>query len=257
MTVRPIAETEILLLRDELPPDELRAALAAHGEDAVALLDAWEGQDRALGRLYGADMDEPLPDRYRSLLASGRLHSIGPVATRLQGLRLLAAVLALLSLGAVLGWSIAHPSRPAPLGVDFAAGAIDAHRIFSAEVAHPVEVAADQGVHLATWLTNRLGQPVTPPDLTKQGLRLLGGRVLPGRDGSTAVQMMYQSPQGARLTLYLARQPAIGDTDFQILSSGSLVSLFWRDGSLGCAITASLPVAVLERVAADVYRQLE
>jgi anti-sigma factor RsiW len=142
---------------------------------------------------------EPIPARLRiANLAVER--RAGPR----QWLRVAAAIL-LLAVGGVAGW-LAH-ARVAATSVaqrdtPIAAEALTAHRVYTAETVHPVEVAAAQEAHLVQWLSRRLNHPLTAPDLSAQGFHLMGGRLLPATSGAAA-QLMYQDDGGARLTLYL------------------------------------------------------
>ena len=88
---------------------------------------------------------------------------------------------------------------------------IDAHRLYSVEVRHPVEVAADDEAHMSTWLSRRLGKSIKPPPLAGAGFRLVGGRLLPA-DGKPAAQFMYENAAGQRLTLYFAVAAGGGGT---------------------------------------------
>ena len=61
---------------------------------------------------------------------------------------------------------------------------------FSVEARHPAEVLAEEGGHLVQWHSTRLQRPLTAPDLTARGFRLMGGRVLPTAN-APAAQLMY------------------------------------------------------------------
>lgn len=106
--------------------------------------------------------------------------------------------------GGVAGWFLHgargtdSPSEPP----SWARRAAVAHVVYSPEVRHPVEVAADQEAHLVAWLSKRLGTPLKIPRLDGLGFALVGGRLLPGGQGPVA-QFMYQDGQGQRLTLYV------------------------------------------------------
>ena len=47
-----------------------------------------------------------------------------------------------------------------------------------------------------TWLTKRLGAPVSAPSLSALGYELVGGRLLPGGAGPVAL-FMYGAPDGS------------------------------------------------------------
>ena len=111
-----------------------------------------------------------------------------------------------------LSWSAASPAgrcaasrrrHPSDL-TRFTADALDAYRLYVVEVRHPVEVPGDQRPHLVEWLSKRVGSPLRAPELDKMGLKLVGGRLLPGPTGATAF-FMYEGPSGERFTLYCGR----------------------------------------------------
>src|SRR5205809_25292 len=79
-----------------------------------------------------------------------------------------------------------------------------AHRLYIAEVRHPIEVTANEN-HLLPWLSRRVGTNLRAPDLSTFGLRLLGGRLLPGMNGPAAL-FMYEGLTGERITFYASRQ---------------------------------------------------
>ena len=79
--------------------------------------------------------------------------------------------------------------------------AIAAHRTFSVETRHPVEVGANEEAHLVQWLSKRLGHRLIVPDLGALGFRLIGGRLLPA-DSGPAAWFMYEDGKGTRLSCY-------------------------------------------------------
>ncbi len=80
------------------------------------------------------------------------------------------------------------------------------------EVRHPVEVPGSERAHLQQWLTKRCGWIVRAPELDATGLKLVGGRLLPGPDGPASF-LMYESASGERFTLYAARAQGRDDAD--------------------------------------------
>ena len=87
---------------------------------------------------------------------------------------------------------------------NFTADALDAHRLYVVEVRHPVEVPGSERDHLQQWLTKRCGWDVRAPELAAAGLKLVGGRLLPGPTGPASF-FMYESASGERFTIYAAR----------------------------------------------------
>ena len=85
--------------------------------------------------------------------------------------------------------------------------ALDAHRLYVVEVRHPVEVPGSERAHLQQWLTKRCGWDVRAPELAATGLKLVGGRLLPGPTGPASF-LMYESASGERFTIYTAKADA-------------------------------------------------
>jgi anti-sigma factor RsiW len=134
--------------------------------------------------------------------------------------------------------------------------AVVAHAVYSPEVRHPVEVAADQQAHLVQWLSKRLGVPLHAPDLQAQGFLLVGGRLLPGDEGARA-QLMYQNAQGERITLYVARlkehQPSA--PSFRIEASDGLSAFFWASDDQAFVLSGRLERSALLALSESVYQQ--
>ena len=94
----------------------------------------------------------------------------------------------------------------APETPSWARRAAVAHVVYSPEVRHPVEVAADQEAHLVAWLSKRLGTPLKIPRLDALGFGAgrraaaagrpgAGGAVhVPGRAGPAAHALRAHQP---------------------------------------------------------------
>lgn len=135
--------------------------------------------------------------------------------------------------------------------------AAQAHLVYASEVRHPVEVDATQQDHLVKWLSKRLGTDLKVPVLARDGFELLGGRLLPGREGPVA-QFMYQDSTGKRLTLYVTRpRPGQELTAFRFAQEGSVSVFYWIDKDCGYALSGELDRPTLAKVAGTVYKQLE
>jgi len=85
------------------------------------------------------------------------------------------------------------------------AEALEAYKLYVVEIRHPVEVPGSEEAHLVQWLSKRLGYEVRAPDLGRIGLKLIGGRLLPGGSGAGAALLMYEGPSGERFTIYCSR----------------------------------------------------
>ena len=165
-----------------------------------------------------------------------------------------ASVAMALMIGGAAGWVLRPDAAPQPMS-GLVAEAFAAHRTFVVEVAHPVEVGADNKGHLATWLTNRLGRPFAIPDLRIAGLSLVGGRLLPSPT-EPAAQLMYEDGNGQRLTLYL-RRGSEGDPSFRFAETATEQAFYWSDTEFAYALTGALPRARLLDIAHLLQAQFE
>jgi anti-sigma factor RsiW len=134
--------------------------------------------------------------------------------------------------------------------------AIEAHRLYVVEVRHPVEVPGNERSHLQQWLTKRCGWVVRAPELAGAGLKLVGGRLLPG-SGGPASFMMYESASGERFTIYTAKSNAEA-TQMRFAAEGKESTLFWADdGVVYAVVSTGADRGRLSQIAQAVYDQME
>nr|WP_210261264.1 anti-sigma factor [Enterovirga sp. DB1703] len=215
----------------------VEAYLAARPEEA-ARIQADRAIRAALRERLAPKAGEPVPARLRAAAVIAERRRIRRGRLR----QALAACLVLLA-GGTGGWFARDlserfwgiPARPAPLPQE----ALAAHRIYTVEVVHPVEVKADQGAHLAQWLSKRLGRRLAIPDLEGVGFRLIGGRLLPAGRSDVAAQLMYGAQDGSRLTLYV-RCGEAGRWDLRVTKQGEFASATWATGGYGYALSGAL-----------------
>jgi anti-sigma factor RsiW len=254
---RPVDEDDLHARIDgQLPrerTEDVEAYLAAHPEDQ-ARFSQYAQQRQALRTAFAAQASEPIPGRLRvaHLLAQQRRR-------RRRQLGEIAAAVCLIALGGIGGWAARDLTGalstlpPGAVARMITADAIAAHRTFSVEVRHPVEVDAGQEAHLVQWLSKRLGRQLVVPDLAAAGFRLMGGRLLPAEEGPAA-QFMYENGNGERLTLYL-RTGVGGETAFRYHEEGGIGAFYWSDEGFGYAIAAKADRNLLLRIAEIVYHQ--
>ncbi|MGE4526741.1 MAG: anti-sigma factor [Rhodospirillaceae bacterium] len=253
----PIGEDDLQAFIDGCLPGprraEVEAYLAAQPEVAARV-----AEDRRLRKALRTQLqplfDEPVPARLRISGLQAARRSRG-----LARLRAAAAALAIFCAGAGGGWlahgTAAAPGTAAPRPMAIAHDATMAYRTFVVEVAHPVEVRAAQQDHLMHWLSKRLGRRLAAPDLSSQGYRLMGGRLLPAGNVAAA-QLMYDDAAGNRLTLYVQASHGT-ETAFRFAQMGEDATFAWIDRGFGFAVTARATRDALLPVAEAVYRQFE
>ncbi len=217
---------------------DARAAVAAALEQSQTLrrrAGAFSAVDRAVKRYADALAASALPSKIciRRMAAERR----GRKARRLG---LAAAALFAVLIGVTAGW-VGHGlfHRQAFATRTFVESAAAAHIVYSAELRHPVEVAAIEKQHLGNWLSKRLNTSFHAPNLTGVGFTLMGGRLLPTREGAPAAQLMYEDPEGKRLTIYAAANAGDAAQAFRYfkLRDDGPETLYWVEARARYALT--------------------
>ena len=255
---QPVTEEELHAYVDgELAPERREAVeawLATHSDD-MARVGAWRAQADGIRSRYGAVASEPVPARFDVARLTRRSWPWKSIAA--------AAALAFL-IGGSAGWfgrdmwSEQANAEHSPFQ-QFTAEAVDAYNLYVVEVRHPVEVPASDADHLVQWLSKRVGYQLRAPDLEKLGLKLVGGRLLPGPTGPASF-LMYESASGERFTVYTAKastettQMRYTTQDRNGAKEGAL---FWADNGVGYVVSGTTDRERLAQVARLVYDQTD
>ena len=246
----PVTEDELHAYVDNELPAERRGDveqwLAAHPDDSERVR-SWRAMAETLHARYDAVADEPVPRRLEieRLVRQPRRWIYGAVA----------AVLVAFIAGGGVGW-LAHGAAASPSAFqNFTDDALDAHRLYVVEVRHPVDVPGSERAHLQQWLTKRCGWDVRAPELDATGLKLVGGRLLPGPTGPASF-LMYESASGERFTVYTARADAT-TTQMRFTTQDKDGALFWADRGVGYVVSGTSDRERLTQVARMVYDQAE
>src|SRR6202035_5739258 len=197
MTDQMISEDELHAYVDgELPADRrgaVEAWLATHADDAASVA-AWRAQAEIIRKRYCGVASEVPPKRLQvERLTRKRRNWMGAA---------IAAVFVAFIAGGAAGWFARGAEAASPSDLDrFTADALEAYRLYVVEARHPVEVPGDQRPHLMEWMSKRVGSPLAAPPLDTMGLKLVGGRLLPGPSGATAF-FIDETAADERFTLY-------------------------------------------------------
>jgi anti-sigma factor RsiW len=220
--------------------------LLANNPSEQARVQAYQEQNKLLHAFFDPVLTEPLPVRWQTPIRNWRIFA-----------KAVAAALAWVVVGGLLGWFLrGNLASSSAKGVDFARQAALAHTVYTPEVRHPVEVAADQEEHLVRWLSKRLGGMLKVPHLGDLGYELIGGRLLPGDQGPVA-QFMYQDQSGKRLTLYIKTDPSSErETAFRFSQQGNVAVFYWLDHRLSYALSGEMGKDDLFTVANAIYQKL-
>ena len=246
----PVTEDELHAYVDnELPAErrsDVEAWLASHSDDAQRV-QSWRAMADALHARYDGVADEAVPKRLEieRLVRQPRKWLYGAVA----------ATLLAFAAGGGVGWmahgAVAAPSAFQHLTLD----AMDAHRLYVVEVRHPVEVPGSERAHLQQWLTKRCGWIVRAPELEVTGLKLVGGRLLPGSGGAASF-LMYENASGERFTLYAARAK-VEKAQMRYTAAEGSGAVYWSDDGVGYVLSGPTDKDRLKQVARLVYEQTE
>lgn len=252
MTTSDRSDEGILRLRHGDEADRARLVTMAAEDPALReSLAEWDRQDAALRALYEPVARERVPERHRDVIARAerRGERTSTVWARI------AAVVALLAIGATGGAVGSRLTGSADPDQALASAAFRAYATYTVERRHPVEVAASEEPHLTNWLSNRLGERIVLPDLSKHGFSLMGGRVLPDASGP-AVLLMYSDADQRRLVLYVAPGPGREESAFQFAQRDAVRGYWWYDDNLGCALIGDLTRDRLHDISRDAYEQI-
>jgi anti-sigma factor RsiW len=252
----PVTEEELHAYVDgELPADRKEAVvawLAAHSEQA-ALVAAWRAQADSIRARYGAVANEPVPER----LKLDQVINLNRSSGRSWAAMAAAAAIVAFVAGGAAGWMARGASAAAPTGFDiFTAEALDAYKLYVVEVRHPVEVPGNERPHMTQWLSKRLGSELRIPDLQSIGLKLVGGRLLPGPAGAAAFYM-YEGPSGERFTIYCAKAAAEEETAFRFKGDDNFAAFYWVDDKIAYVVSGPADRERLEKVTKSAYEQIE
>lgn len=247
----PVTEDELHAFVDNELPTERRADvevwLATHPDDAERV-HSWRTMADELHARYDRVADEAVPKRLEleRLARQPQRWVYGAVA----------ATLVAFIAGGAAGW-IGRGAAASPSSFqNFTLDALEAHRLYVVEVRHPVEVDASERTHMQQWLSKRVGYAIKAPDLDSSGLKLVGGRLLPGPDAPAAF-FMYETASGERFTLYTSRASKADTTQMRYASQDKDGAMFWADKGVGYVVSGTSDKDRLNKVARAVYDQTE
>ena len=168
-----------------------------------------------------------------------------------------AAAVAAFIVGGGVGWFARGASAASPSGfAAITADALDAYRLYVVEVRHPVEVPGSERAHMTQWLSKRFGSALEVPHLESIGLKLVGGRLLPGPTGEAAAFYMYENASGERFTVYCAKA-STPESALRYRSDDHSAAFYWVDDKVAYVVSGPADRATLEKVTKTVYEQVD
>ena len=252
----PVTEDELHAYVDgELPADRKEAVanwLTAHPSEAATVA-AWRAQGESIRARFGAVAQEPVPAR---LKLEQIMRQSGAGRRSLAAFAAAAAVAAFV-IGGGVGWFARGASAAAPSSfAAITADALDAYKLYVVEVRHPVEVPGSDRAHMTQWLSKRFGTALQVPDLESIGLKLVGGRLLPGPTGEAAAFYMYENASGERFTIYCAKATA-PESALRYKTDEGSAAFYWVDDKVAYVVSGPADREKLEKVTKTVYEQVD
>lgn len=255
MSHRPITEDELNGFIDETldarRQPEIVAYLEAHPDVAKRVAGMCEQRDMLRAALAPV-AEEPLPPE----LDLARLVETRWRPRRRPRWAAAAAAIALVILGGAGGWSLRGLSQTPQEGVAaLAHEALASYAVYAPDRVRPVEIRADDRAQLVDWISQRLGRPVTVPDLSGSDYRFMGGRIVATAHGPAAL-FMYDDDKGSRLVM-LARPMTVDANAAMARHTVDGVSGFsWADNGLGYSLVGARPAEALHPLADAARRQI-
>ncbi|MEP7239689.1 MAG: anti-sigma factor [Devosia sp.] len=222
---------------------------------AAAEVAGWTRQNEAIEALFAPAGNEAVPARLKPRTIAHELRS-----ARAQSFRNIAAAIVLVVLGSGIGWYGRDVLLPAEAASDrLIDEAVTAHALYVKEQLHAVEAPADSP-NLMRWLSNRIATPIDAPDLTAQGFRFIGARLLPGspNDGAPgpAAQLMYENAAAERLTLYITAALPDRKEVWRLVDRNGITADYWANDAITCTIVSDLSDVELKTMGKAIYEQL-
>jgi anti-sigma factor RsiW len=173
---------------------------------AASQVETMRRQNEALCGIGQEILEEPIPQRLRSLVAAAAQESAWPRAGGRRWLRLssfvgaMAAVL-LFCVGGVMGWLLHDALAPRPGPQDLiASNAADVYTFYGAGRDYPVDFPPDRTAELVSWINRSFDREIGPADLAGLSYEYRGGQLLPVSGGSIGF-FQYEGPDGARIAV--------------------------------------------------------
>ena len=88
------------------------------------------------------------------------------------------------------------------------------------------------------------------------GLKLVGGRLLPGPTGEAAAFYMYEGQSGERFTIYCAKA-ASPETALRYKDEDRVAAFYWVDDKIAYVVSGPADRDRLEQVTKAVYEQID
>jgi anti-sigma factor RsiW len=252
MSGRPITEDDLHAyvdgVLDTARHAEVTTYLGAH--PAVAQRIGGFSSQRAMLRAALAPIaDEPIPPQLNlARIIEARRRRRAPTWWA-------AAAAVLLCIGGLGGWLLRGAGLPASEGIAaLAQEAADSYNVYAPDHVQPVEMRASDQTKFAEWVSQRVHRPMTVPDLSASGYRLMGGRLIATSHGPAAM-LMYDDDHGTRLVMLTRPMATDQSAPMSLRSHGTVYGLTWADAGMGYSLVGATEPNLLRPIANEVRRK--
>lgn len=128
------------------------------------------------------------------------------------------------------------------------------HTVYSQESGHLVETPAAQAQEFVAWLDKRLHRHLEIPDLSADGLRFAGGRMLVV-DGRPVAQIMYTRAHGLPVALCISQLEG-GSRPLQVERHDDLRVAAWQRDGYAYVVVGEMPADLAREIAEHARAQL-
>lgn len=229
----------------ELSADDVRLVeeyISAHPSEVARIAD-WRANDDALrGAFELSESQEPAVE----LPFVANDNSGWPALTKF-------ALAACLFLAVGFGGGLISAQLPFWTNADYkfqvAAWAAEAHTIFATDENRPGEFDQKNAQVAKSWLKNRVGTDVVFPDLSDNGLKFVGARLV-GQGGAPAALMTFENTQSERVSIFIqAHEKKLPEIGYWFVHGENATTCVWLNQSVAFSVTGNMADDDLKAIA--------
>jgi anti-sigma factor RsiW len=257
-----LADDKIQDYIDDRLGDRERAVVAAYllaHPEIASRVEMMRRQNEALRGIGQEILDEPVPERLRSLLYQ---HAQQPAPApsnarrrlRLSGFSLeAAAAILLFCVGGAVGWFVHGALAPRPGPQDLiASNAADVYTFYGGGHDYPVDFPPDRTAELVSWIDRAFDREITPPDLASLSYEYRGGQLLPISGGRIGF-FQFEGPGDARIVVVFWPDDQPPTKLERIGREQNVAARYWLGDGVSFAVLSDVTNPDLESAAEAVF----
>jgi len=228
------------------------AYLLAH-PDLASEVEAVRRQNEALKGIGQDILDEPVPERLRSVLRQKPAPGLASRAWRSTPFLQAAAAILLFCVGGTAGWLLHDQWNPRLSAEDLiAASAANVYAFYSTDRGYPLDFPPDRTEDLLGWIGRSFEREIGPPDLADFSYEYRGGRLLP-ISGANSGLFEFENSDGARLAVFFwpaERAPTRVD---RMGRQENIAARYWLNDGMSFAVMSEESNSDLENAAERIF----